>query len=405
MAMENPYVQGQLVRSFIRVCVKINVKNPLATGCWVPRKDFPRLWIQFKYEKLQGFCYRCGILGHDNKRCKKDQAMASFDSSRPKYGPSIEVPPARSISSIVTENLNRGPPLSDQVGPTDSPTIHVINELNATLTPFTVSEPNLPGNGLPQPNTLNLIPDYVSGPTKDPCLQRVHLTHTPVPSKITPSLDQPPPNHNINPPLNPTCISIDSTQPEPGLGPASLDLLDIQKEHIGLKEPQIIMDYPSPKHHNTSSFGISLSPGTLFICRQRIAESISKFNQPTPPVYPNPQPPTNHQPTLSNEFVPNYWVEFPPNEPETVSPSKIESSPEKICPRNLFSLSMGFQEKLAITLSPNQHSSGLKRPRIDDDLHDERHTKVQLRNPNLLTLGESSQMAEEVGLIMPPPQP
>ncbi|KAJ1430541.1 Zinc finger, CCHC-type [Sesbania bispinosa] len=106
MVVENPYVQGQLVRSFIRARVKINVKNPLITGCWVPIKDLPRLWIKFKYEKLQGFCYRCGIIGHDNRRCKKDQAMASFDSSRPKYGPSIGVPPARSISSIVTENLN-----------------------------------------------------------------------------------------------------------------------------------------------------------------------------------------------------------------------------------------------------------------------------------------------------------
>ncbi|KAJ1408612.1 Zinc finger, CCHC-type [Sesbania bispinosa] len=107
MAVENPYVQGQLVRSFIRARVKINVKNPLVIGCWVPRKDLPRLWIQFRYEKLQGFCYRCGIIGHNNKKCKKDQAMASFDSSRPKYGPTLGVPPARSISSIVIENLNR----------------------------------------------------------------------------------------------------------------------------------------------------------------------------------------------------------------------------------------------------------------------------------------------------------
>ncbi|KAJ1408205.1 Zinc finger, CCHC-type [Sesbania bispinosa] len=107
LTVENPLVNGQLVRPFIRVRVKVNIKKPLVTGCWVPRKDLPRIWVQIRYERLQGFCYNCGVIGHENRKCKIKQVMAFFGPSRPKYGPSMGIPPARPISSIVAKNLSR----------------------------------------------------------------------------------------------------------------------------------------------------------------------------------------------------------------------------------------------------------------------------------------------------------
>ncbi|XP_057444444.1 uncharacterized protein LOC130736658 [Lotus japonicus] len=57
--VENPIVEGQMLRSLMRVQVHLNTRKPLATGFWVPRKDLPRTWVFIKYEKMQGFCFNC----------------------------------------------------------------------------------------------------------------------------------------------------------------------------------------------------------------------------------------------------------------------------------------------------------------------------------------------------------
>ncbi|KAJ1395066.1 Zinc finger, CCHC-type [Sesbania bispinosa] len=105
--VENPFVNGHLLRSFMRIRVRINVKKPLITGFWLPRKDLPKTWIFIKYERLQGFCYNCGVIGHDNRTCKKGNEMAVYNISRPRFGPSLGVPQPKSLAAIVTENIRR----------------------------------------------------------------------------------------------------------------------------------------------------------------------------------------------------------------------------------------------------------------------------------------------------------
>lgn len=51
--VEDPMVDGNLLRSFMRVRVCLNVNNPLPTGCWIPRKDMPKLWVFFRYENYR----------------------------------------------------------------------------------------------------------------------------------------------------------------------------------------------------------------------------------------------------------------------------------------------------------------------------------------------------------------
>ncbi|KAM2053295.1 hypothetical protein ACFX1T_002951 [Malus domestica] len=56
-------------RGFLRVRVDINTRNPLATGCWLPRPNNKETWIEFRYERLQNFYYRCGRIRHVNTEC------------------------------------------------------------------------------------------------------------------------------------------------------------------------------------------------------------------------------------------------------------------------------------------------------------------------------------------------
>ncbi|KAJ1411093.1 Endonuclease/exonuclease/phosphatase superfamily [Sesbania bispinosa] len=70
--VENPKVEGRLLRTFIRARALINVKNPLVTGCWVPRRDLPKV-------------------------------VSSLDGNVPKYSAKLSVPPAKSILAIAQD--------------------------------------------------------------------------------------------------------------------------------------------------------------------------------------------------------------------------------------------------------------------------------------------------------------
>lgn len=105
--VENHLVNGALLRTFMRVKVNINITQPLITGCWVPRKDLPKSWILFRYERLQDFCFTCGLLGHDQKACKKEKLMAVHCENSPRFDAKLGVPPARTLASLCIEQRQR----------------------------------------------------------------------------------------------------------------------------------------------------------------------------------------------------------------------------------------------------------------------------------------------------------
>lgn len=53
--IKDPMVNGVLLRSFMIARISFNTLKPLPTGCRVPRKNSPKSWVMFRYEKLQGF--------------------------------------------------------------------------------------------------------------------------------------------------------------------------------------------------------------------------------------------------------------------------------------------------------------------------------------------------------------
>ncbi|KAK9266357.1 hypothetical protein L1049_012628 [Liquidambar formosana] len=72
--------------NFLRVRVGIDVSAPLKTGFFLNRAPLPEVWIQFKYERLSDFCYRCGYLGHGLKDCSVEAGGGCGVAGNPSHG-------------------------------------------------------------------------------------------------------------------------------------------------------------------------------------------------------------------------------------------------------------------------------------------------------------------------------
>ncbi|KAK3040000.1 hypothetical protein RJ639_027190 [Escallonia herrerae] len=59
-------------KGFLRLRVKIDIEKPLPKGFAMRKEGKEDAWIQFRYERLPDFCFRCGCLGHVRKWCNRD---------------------------------------------------------------------------------------------------------------------------------------------------------------------------------------------------------------------------------------------------------------------------------------------------------------------------------------------
>lgn len=85
--IDDPFkLGGGAPTHFIRARVAINIKKTIWSGCWIQKDDERRVWVHFKYERLQGLCFKCGEFGHEIKHCIKPLAMAAINKNMPKYG-------------------------------------------------------------------------------------------------------------------------------------------------------------------------------------------------------------------------------------------------------------------------------------------------------------------------------
>lgn len=58
-----------VVQRYLRFRVDILIKSPIPAWYFMMRNNGNDLWIQFKFERLLDFCYRCGLLTHVIGRC------------------------------------------------------------------------------------------------------------------------------------------------------------------------------------------------------------------------------------------------------------------------------------------------------------------------------------------------
>lgn len=73
--------EGQRWGRFMRIRVKIDIRKPLWRGMKIMLDDVESFWVDFHYEKLTEFCFKCGFLGH----LQKDFRVVDSHSN-PQYG-------------------------------------------------------------------------------------------------------------------------------------------------------------------------------------------------------------------------------------------------------------------------------------------------------------------------------
>ena len=75
---------------FMRVKVNLPLEKPLRRCGKVASPEGESFCIQFRYERLPVFCFRCGVMGHDERHCMKsgqqNQALQYGDWLRAQGG-------------------------------------------------------------------------------------------------------------------------------------------------------------------------------------------------------------------------------------------------------------------------------------------------------------------------------
>lgn len=97
IAIEDPKSHGRFLRNFVRVKVMVEVKKPLITGFHVSRPNLPVIWLSAKYERLQHFCFSCGVLGHASRLCR----VRGKNDLKSKYGEWICADNLRPLGRII----------------------------------------------------------------------------------------------------------------------------------------------------------------------------------------------------------------------------------------------------------------------------------------------------------------
>ena len=60
---------GSAWKKFVRIRVDILLGKPFIPGLFLTRPNNIDSWIRLKYENLADMCYKCGMVGHEERSC------------------------------------------------------------------------------------------------------------------------------------------------------------------------------------------------------------------------------------------------------------------------------------------------------------------------------------------------
>lgn len=75
--------------NYMRLKVKLNIENPLASGFHLEDEYGGKKWVWFRYERLPNCCYNCGRLGHSKLVCPYE-TTGEVNRTQGKYGPTLK---------------------------------------------------------------------------------------------------------------------------------------------------------------------------------------------------------------------------------------------------------------------------------------------------------------------------
>lgn len=107
LEVDDPLKTGDVATYYLRARVAVDVTKPLWSGCWLQKPGSNRSWVQFRYERLQGICYKCGKFGHDQKSCELPMVMAANNKQLPKYGSCMNASKPRSFQNLSYDEFKR----------------------------------------------------------------------------------------------------------------------------------------------------------------------------------------------------------------------------------------------------------------------------------------------------------
>ncbi|XP_057425949.1 uncharacterized protein LOC130719341 [Lotus japonicus] len=264
-------------------------------------------------------------------------------------------------------------------------TIPIIEELQTAREPI----PN------PLPNPVTKFPDsYPKLPAPKPKTNTFYKTHTQPclgesssPTQKHPnSLNPQQPTNDQYPQPSLTKFDLKERASRPGLGPARIEDLGLHREFIGLKNPVISTDMPSPPHINT----LAITAQEAAVVKERILRETRKITHK--PNQLGEAPPIVAQ-NSSQPASQAYYVELPPDDDDEKNELQLCKVPNK-CESLLAS---GF-------------ATGVSLKRSYDNLEDKeeflikRRKQQQLQYQYTTSQNTTATMAEEAGLPMPLPR-
>lgn len=61
-----------MAQRYLRLRIDLNVNEPLLAGFKHTNGDGGEIWVQFRFEKLYDFCFKCRILSHIIEHCSQE---------------------------------------------------------------------------------------------------------------------------------------------------------------------------------------------------------------------------------------------------------------------------------------------------------------------------------------------